>query len=225
MFHPEHCKASHINMIMSPNPPAFTSQPLLALQHAATPYSNREKEGLKRSEWFVNKGSGYRLLQQSKPQTIGYSLADSPVGLLGWIYEKLIDWTDSYPWTDDEVLTWISIYWFSVAGPAASVRIYYETKNQPDVKKLDVVRTTEWIGGVKLGLMFNPKELARFPNTWGRTLGPVVYESDNEFGGHFAATEHPDWVVRDLHKMFGKGGGAFGVVKGKTGYVGRDSRL
>ena len=225
MFYPEHCKASHVNMVYSPNPPAFTSQPLLALQHAATPYSDREKEGLKRTKWFENTGSGYRILQASKPQTLGYSLADSPVGLLGWIYEKLVDWTDSYPWTDDEVLTWISIYWFSAAGPAASVRIYYETRNNPENQKLDIMRTTEWIGGVKLGLMWSPKELVRFPNAFGRTLGPVVYESDNKAGGHFAATEHPEWVVRDLQKMFGKGGGAFGVVKGKNGYTGRDSRL
>ncbi len=40
--------------------------------------------------------------QATKPQTIGYSLADSPVGLLAWIYEKLVSWTDEYPWTDDE---------------------------------------------------------------------------------------------------------------------------
>lgn len=40
--------------------------------------------------------------QATKPQTLGYSLTDSPVGLLAWIYEKLVEWSDSYPWTDDE---------------------------------------------------------------------------------------------------------------------------
>jgi hypothetical protein len=40
--------------------------------------------------------------QATRPQTLGYSLADSPVGLLAWIYEKLVEWTDGYPWTDDE---------------------------------------------------------------------------------------------------------------------------
>ena len=45
---------------------------------------------------------GYYAEQTTKPQTLGYSLADSPVGLLAWIYEKLVTWTDSYPWTDDE---------------------------------------------------------------------------------------------------------------------------
>ena len=45
---------------------------------------------------------GYYAEQTTKPQTLGYSLADSPVGMLGWIYEKLVSWTDSYPWEDDE---------------------------------------------------------------------------------------------------------------------------
>lgn len=50
-------------------------------------------------------------IQRTKPQTIGYSLADSPVGLLAWIYEKLVAWTDKYPWDDDEgeqLVEWVS---------------------------------------------------------------------------------------------------------------------
>jgi len=45
---------------------------------------------------------GYFVQQTTKPQTLGYSLADSPVGLLAWVYEKLVVVTDAYPWTDDE---------------------------------------------------------------------------------------------------------------------------
>lgn len=108
------------------NPPNWSSNPLLALSHAVTPYSDFEKKGLERQKWFMEEGSGYHLLQRTKPQTIGYALSDSPVALLAWMYEKLHDWTDEYPWTDDELLTWISIYWFSTAGPAATCRIYYE---------------------------------------------------------------------------------------------------
>ena len=65
---------------------------------------------------------------------------------------------------------------------------------------------------------FNPRELVVVPATWARTLGPVVYESHNESGGHFMAIEKPEWLARDLNAMFGKGGGAFGVVEGKNGY-------
>jgi hypothetical protein len=45
---------------------------------------------------------GYSAEQSTQPQTLGYALADSPAGLLAWIYEKLHRWTDEYPWTDDE---------------------------------------------------------------------------------------------------------------------------
>ena len=56
------------------------------------------------------------------------------------------------------------------------------------------------------------------PNRWGRTLGNVVFQSTHANGGHFAAYEVPEALVGDVRKMFGKGGKAFGVVKGKDGY-------
>ena len=124
-MYPQHCKASHLNVFMGA-PPSWKSQPLLALQHALTPYTPQELAGLQRTASIRQTGHGYLQIQSTKPQTIGYSLADSPVGLMAWIYEKLHEWTDDYAWTEDEILTWVSIYWFSTAGPAASVRIYYE---------------------------------------------------------------------------------------------------
>ena len=51
---------------------------------------------------FFKSEHGYMAEQSTKPQTLGYGLADSPVGLLAWIYEKLVGWTDAYPWEDDE---------------------------------------------------------------------------------------------------------------------------
>lgn len=130
MLYPESCPATHINLIRAQAPSLF-SHPLLAIQHQLVPYSQRERKSLQRNAWFANEGSGYRVLQATKPQTLGYALSDSPVALLAWILEKLHDWTDNYPWTDDEILTWVSIYAFSTAGPAASVRIYYEGVHQP----------------------------------------------------------------------------------------------
>lgn len=67
-----------------------------------TKYTAAEKAGLERSHWFMNKGRGYASEQSTQPQTLGYSLADSPVGLLAWIYEKLVNWSDDYLWDDDE---------------------------------------------------------------------------------------------------------------------------
>jgi hypothetical protein len=212
LLHPEAVLASHINMIRA-NPPSFSSNPLLATQHALQPYSARDKAGFERTKWFMEEGTGYRLLQSTKPQTIGYALHDSPVALLAWIYEKLHDWTDDYPWSDDEILTWVSIYYFSTAGPAASLRIYYEAVHNTSVG-VTRDRTSQWIGKVKLGLCHSPRELTVVPHVWGRTLGPVAFESQKTKGGHFAAHEQPEEIVRDLRTMFGKGGPCYRIVTG-----------
>ncbi|KAJ4296782.1 hypothetical protein N0V90_006830 [Kalmusia sp. IMI 367209] len=217
LLFPDHVLASHINMVRA-SAPSFTSQPALALQHAVTPYSEAEKKGFERSAWFRTEGHGYRELQATKPQTLSFAFASSPVALLAWIFEKLHDWTDSNPWTDDEILTWVSIYYFSTAGPNAHVRIYYEVVHNPTDAVPTRERASEWIGDVKLGLAFFPRELTVVPRIWGRTLGPVVHQSVSERGGHFAAWERPDVISSDLQKMFGKGGPCYKIVPGKSGY-------
>ena len=83
-------------------PPKFFSSPTVWLKAKLTPLTKKEKEGLERKKWFDETGRGYMREQSTQPQTLGYSLADSPAGLLAWVYEKLVHWTDSYPWTDDE---------------------------------------------------------------------------------------------------------------------------
>lgn len=203
------------------HPPAFTTSPIAATTHLLTPYTAAQKAGLARTSWFNAQGSGYRAEQATKPQTLGYALADSPVALLAWIYEKLHDWTDDYPWTDDEVCTWMSIYWFATAGPAANVRIYYEATHEWDDPATRVTRDRcqEYIGGgVKLGLSHSPKELRVLPSAWTRTQGDVVFERTWESGGHFFAWEKPEHLLRDVREMFGRGGGAEGCVKGASGF-------
>ncbi|USP74430.1 alpha/beta-hydrolase [Curvularia clavata] len=170
VLYPSHVLASHINMTRA-HPPSWTSQPALALQHSVSRYTAAETAGLQRSAWFLNEGQGYRQLQATKPQTLAYAFADSPVALLAWIYEKLVDWTDGYPWTDDEILTWVSVYWFSSAGSNAHVRIYYEAQHNPTEKVPDRERASEWVEGVKLGVAHFPKELTVVPRLWAKTLG------------------------------------------------------
>ncbi|TKX22306.1 epoxide hydrolase-like protein 2 [Elsinoe australis] len=223
LLYPESCLATHINMIRA-FPPSLSTHPLLALSHATTPYTEFEKRGLERSDWFANEGSGYKVLQCTKPQTPGYGVTDSPVGLLAWILEKLHDWTDAYPWTDEEVCTWVSVYWFGRAGPAASFRIYYEATHDsvgageggkdgglPFTKR---ERTQEWIGGgVKVGLCYAPKELSIVPRAWAGTLGEMVFVGQHESGGHFLAHERPEAIAGDLREMFGRGGPCKEVVR------------
>jgi len=218
-LYPRHCRATHFNMDVG-NRPSYRSNPLLALQHDLIPYSTREQHGVERSKWFEDEGYGYNLLQSTKPQTIGYALADSPVALLAWILEKLHDWTDNYPWTDDEILTWVSVYWFSTAGPAASCRIYYEMIHNSKINQNWLTRDElrKYLPGVKIGLSHFPNDIHVMPSVWTRTLGDVVFERDHEKGGHFAAWECPESIVSDLKDMFGRQGGAYGIVKGRSGH-------
>jgi hypothetical protein len=148
-LYPLHLKASHLNM-MRPSPPSYSKNPLQALQHSIQPYSEKDKAGFERTEWFQKEGRGYNLLQSTKPQTLSYALQDSPVALLAWIYEKLHDWTDGHAWTDDEILRWISIYQFSRMGPGAAHRIYYESMHSK--KGGASAADNTWVPTVKLGL-------------------------------------------------------------------------
>ncbi|KAI0364087.1 alpha/beta-hydrolase [Pilatotrama ljubarskyi] len=209
----KHVKAWHSNMPMSGRPTLF-SHPLIYLEALTLPFNKTASAQLEQAKKWSIKGRGYYLQQSTRPQTLGYSLADSPVGLLAWIYEKLVEWSDNYPWTDDEVLEWISIYWFSRAGPAAAGRIYYEMTGG---NSHDVFEGTKWTS-VPLGVSYFPGELVRLPKGWAHMIGKLVFESEHDKGGHFAAFEQPEKLAGDLRKMFGKGGPAHGVVLGKNGY-------
>ncbi|ESK86351.1 epoxide hydrolase 1 [Moniliophthora roreri MCA 2997] len=190
------------------------SQPLLFLQNLFRSNTSAEKAGIARTQWFLNEGMGYNQEQSTQPQTLGYALADSPVGLLAWIYEKLVNWSDGYPWSDDEILTWVSLYYFSRAGPAASLRIYYEATKAGDRTVPPKKKPT-----IPMGASYFPKELRRAPRPWTMNVGNLKFESEHTSGGHFAAHEKPSELVDDLRKMFGKGGVGFGVISGKNGYA------
>ena len=137
------------------------------------------------------------------------------------------------PWSFDNVRNANTSKMFSTAGPAAPQRIYYESQNDPEEMR---GKLSEYIPNVKLGFARFPKvchwsiddarhantpiqkELIITPRNWLNSLGPVVYVSEHDKGGHFAAWERPDAIVKDLRTMFGKGGGAFGAVEGKSGF-------
>ncbi|GKT90096.1 epoxide hydrolase [Colletotrichum tofieldiae] len=193
--------------MVSAFPPSLLKNPLQYIK-SLLPYTEKEKRGIERSQWFKKEGMGYNNEQSTRPSTLGLAWADSPIALLSWILEKLHDWTDSYPWTDDEILTWISVYQFSKAGPEASARIYYEVAHP----KKSTEHTT-WVPRVKLGMSIFPMDLSVPPLSHAKTLGPVVFAVTHGDGGHFAAHERPEVLVKDLRVMFSKGGGAHDVAE------------
>ncbi|PQE33857.1 epoxide hydrolase protein [Rutstroemia sp. NJR-2017a WRK4] len=217
-LYPTHVKAVHTNWPYAPFP-SVKSSPLLAavslIKHGLGFYTTREASDIARAkETAKGQETGYLSLLGTKPLTLSFSLNDSPVGLLAFIYEKLACWTDGYEWTDDEILTWISIYYFSTAGPGAAAYIYKEAR---DDKVWPLRRFQNWVPQ-PLGFRYFPRELASLPKGWLAGMGTVVLVGESEKGGHFGAWEFPEDIVEDLKKMFGKGGGAFGLVEGRSGY-------
>ncbi|KAG7087185.1 hypothetical protein E1B28_013164 [Marasmius oreades] len=207
IYGPNHVKAYHTNMPFSDR---FGPPPGVDISS----YTPEDLIGLEKLKWYTTKGNGYFIEQSTQPQTLGYSLSDSPVGLLAWIYQLLVVWSDNYAWDDDEVLTWVSIYWFSRSGPAANIRTYYEVVQGGDLGGVtEAPKTT-----IPYGASYFPKEILTVPVSWLSDRN-VVFQSRHKKGGHFAAYEVPDLLVEDLRKMFGKGGPAYGVVGGKDGYA------
>jgi pimeloyl-ACP methyl ester carboxylesterase len=220
--YPEHIRGVHVNMAFFA-PINLLKSPLRLFQALFTwpIWPQQAWQGLKNAQNYISDGNAYYRMHATRPQTVAYCLSDSPVALLGWIYEKLVHWTDDYPWTDDEVLTWVSIYWFSRAGPGASVRTYFESEHADpkyqgrpdDMKFWDYVPRQ-----VKLGLTQFPKDIVGIPNALAHTLGNVVFSNWAPDGGHFAAYERPQYLADDLRKMFGKDGAAYGCVQDADGY-------
>ncbi|KAH8883320.1 epoxide hydrolase 1 [Thozetella sp. PMI_491] len=210
-LYPESMLALHLNFVIA-MPPPFTKSPFgfvrFLMTHMLNLYTPQEQSGLKASLDYQNNGSSYVHIMRTRPKTIGTMLADSPVALLAWIYEKLITWTDDYPWTDQEICQWVSLYWFSKAGPAASVNIYHEM-----FQGNWQAETGRVIPNARLGFSYFPREVAATPRMWNRQLGDVVFEKENEKGGHFAAWEQPEVLVRDLRTMFKLNGPAYCALR------------
>lgn len=113
----------------------------------------------------------YIAIQSTKPCTLRFALKESPVALLAWTYEKLVGWSDNYRRTDDEVLTGVSICYFSVSGPESSSYLYYEIMHDPKITPPVVQGYID----VLLGLADFPVKINNTPRAWWSTLRPVVY--------------------------------------------------
>ena len=217
--YPQHVRAHHTNTA-GPNEPTADSNPSLYAETQAHTLTEREKSDMARLSHFRQYGIGYFAIQSTKPQTISAALTDSPAGLLTWIYDALYTWSDheNCPWSDDDVITWISIYYFSTGGVAASVRIYYEEAVYGGENPFARLGEAGAYTDVPIGIASFPYHFGDHPRLWNKGLGPVVHQSEWEKGGHFAAFENPTDLVADLRAMFGKGGGAAGVLGVISGY-------
>jgi epoxide hydrolase len=148
-------------------------------------------------------GSGYSAIQGTRPQTIGYSLVDSPVGLCAWILEKIWLWSDHggslwHVLTRDQVLDNITLYWFVRAG-ASAARLYWESI--AEVTAWFTQSTSETIA-VPTGCTVFPREVPRPFRHWAeRRFSHLVHWGEPERGGHFGAWEQPELFVAEVRTV------------------------
>src|SRR5918997_181553 len=157
-----------------------------------------DKAAVARARALTDAGSGYLKLQSNRPQTIAYSLTDSPVGQHAWIVENFKEWTDETAELPedavdlDQLLTNVSIYWFTGTG-ASAARFLYETAH-----------STEWGAPGKA-----PQGWALFAaQPFVRAMMDPEHEighwSEYDRGGHFPAMEVPNLLVGDMREFFGR---------------------
>jgi pimeloyl-ACP methyl ester carboxylesterase len=134
----------------------------------------------------------------TRPQTIGYGLADSPAGLAAWFYDKFADWTYSggepeRALTKDEMLDDISLYWLTNTA-ASSAQLYWEN-NANNFNAVDI-----WIPAA---VTVFPGEIYRAPRSWAeRSYHNLIYFNEVDKGGHFAAWEQPELFAAEVRAAF-----------------------
>ncbi|WP_250904559.1 epoxide hydrolase family protein [Actinomadura sp. NEAU-AAG7] len=147
-------------------------------------------------DFWAGPSAAYAKQQASRPQTIGYSLVDSPVGLLAWILDKFADWTDTEdsPFeriSRDRVLDDVTLYWLTRTG-ASAARIYYESHLSLDPElRVDVP------SAISVYL----HDIEKSPRAWAQErYRNIVRWRSPETGGHFPSLEVPEYWVKDLQE-------------------------
>ena len=183
---PKHVAGIHLNMPMVGPDPATMND-----------LTDAERSALDALAHYQEWDSGYSKQQSTRPQTIGYGLADSPAGQCAWIIEKFWAWTDcdGHPenaLSRDELLDNVSLYWFTNSS-ASSARLYWESFNRPSRDRVEV----------PVGCSIFPKEIFRSSRRWAqRRFSDLRYWNELEKGGHFAAFEQPELYVDELRSFF-----------------------
>jgi epoxide hydrolase len=178
-------------------PPLAPPDP--ATRHELT---DREQAALEAMAHSAQRDSGYSSQQRTRPQTIGYSLVDSPAGLAAWITEKLRGWTDpASGLSRDAILDNLMLYWLP-ATAASSARLYWESLS--DVERwLEGPLEERDLVDVPTGCTVFPHELQRPSRRRAeRRFHDIRYWSEPEHGGHFAALEQPELFVDEVRAFF-----------------------
>jgi epoxide hydrolase len=159
--------------------------------------SDEEKKRHEQLKAARREDFGYIQIQSTRPQTIAYSLTDSPVGQMAWIVEKYKEWTDAARELPedavdiDQLLTNVSVYWFGRGGASAAHFLYEAAHAAPSWGEMHN-RPQGFV-------VFGYEPLVR------RILDPeqtLAYWNEHDRGGHFPAMEAPDLLIGDLRSFF-----------------------
>lgn len=185
-----HCAAIHTNLVIAA-PDPDTMNDLTAV----------EQKALEGMAYYDAEDSGYSKQQGTRPQTLGYGLADSPSGQLAWIMEKFWSWTDSeqngvkHPENvlgRDELLDNVMFYWLNNAA-ASSARLYWESFSSPSLDEVTM----------PTGCSIFPGEIFLCSRRWAeKRFTNLIHWNELEKGGHFAAFEQPETFVSEVRTCF-----------------------
>ena len=186
----EHCAGVHLTLpIVAPDPDTM---------HQLTP---DEESALHAMNFYNEWDSGYSKQQSTRPQSLAYGLADSPVGQMAWIVEKFFAWTDCevdgrrHPeniLSRDELLDNVMLYWLTNSA-GSSARLYWESFGK---FSQDTV-------GTPTGCSMFPKEIFRCSRRWAeKRFSNLIYWNELDIGGHFAALEQPETFVAEVRDCF-----------------------
>ncbi|MEU4805532.1 epoxide hydrolase family protein [Actinosynnema sp. NPDC023587] len=190
-MYPEHVVGVHVNMLM-----AFPSGDPAEL--AALDDEGRRRLGLLRE--FDLDRSAYMKVMATRPRTLAYALADSPVGQLAWIAEKFHEWTGGPDAVDrDALLAIVSIYWLTgTAG--SSAQFYYEGASAVRAAASGAPPPPVT---VPIGVAVFPHDLFVPVRAFAERDHPsIVRWTEFDRGGHFAALEQPDLFTGDVRSFF-----------------------
>jgi pimeloyl-ACP methyl ester carboxylesterase len=183
--HPESVVGIHLNM------------PRGKPDKGQTDFDDAEQRTIAAGAHYQDWDSGYAKQQATRPQTLGYSLADSPAGQCAWILEKFWSWSDCdgdpvAALGADRVLDNITLYWLTQTA-TSSARLYWESFTARRSGRVDV----------PVGATAFPKEIVPMTRAWVERAYPTLaYFGQPDRGGHFAAFEQPTIFANEIRSFF-----------------------
>ncbi|MCO4882831.1 epoxide hydrolase [Paraburkholderia caribensis] len=186
----------HVNMPATV--PADIARSLALGDPAPAGLSPQEKNAYEKLAVFYRDNCGYSAMMVTRPQTVGYALADSPSGQAAWMYDKISQWTYSggvpeRSLTRDEILDDISLYWLTDSA-TSSAQIYWEDHSN-NFNAVDISLPT--------AITVFPGEIYQAPRSWAeRCYHNLIYFNEVDKGGHFAAWEEPLLFAQEVRAGF-----------------------